>query len=82
MTKTVVEAREAAENAGYRVDVFLRQDEPEKDADELPPPEKAETPVAEMGAEVEEKSELEQPVVTAEETVEPLELAGEKLKDE
>ena len=31
MTKTVVDAREAAETAGYRVDVFLGQDEPEED---------------------------------------------------
>ncbi len=82
MTKTVVEAREAAENAGYRVDTLLGQDEPEKDSAQELLPLKAETALSEKVAEAEEKSELGQSVVTAEATDEPLELAGEKLKDE
>ena len=42
---------------------------------------KIETAAAEKDGEI-EKSELEQSVIPAEATDEPLELAGEKLKDE
>ena len=82
MTKTVLEAREAAENAGYRVDVFLGQDEPEKDADDGLTALKTETATPETEAETEKKSELEESVAAAETAEDPLELAGEKLKDE
>ena len=49
MTKSVVDAQEAAETAGYRVDVFLGQDEPEEDADEVLPSMKTETATLEKG---------------------------------
>jgi glycosidase len=79
MTKTVIEAREAAGKAGYRVDVFLGQDEPKQDAEKVLLPGRGETVIPATESEPAKKIELEQ-AATA--TVGLLELAGEKLKDQ
>jgi glycosidase len=81
MTKTVLEARGAAEKAGYRVDVLLGRDKPEKDPDEEPGLLKTEN-ASEPDPELEKKTELTPSVDPAEPVQASIATAAETLKDE